>query len=212
MIEDLKWEFPNMTGGWESHPGLSALCQHRWLPRFLSDVRRHCDWVGRRATLLFIDDFSTPRVTRSMQKVLNRLFFQRSSHFLVKLATEAASTFVSEDSSGKNLEDGDDYQLIDMGEESLFLPENDRLGFLNAVFAKRLRIDGRIPGNAITLNDLLGRSGLSKTEFARRLRDTRDDDSIVGTAQSCGAVSASGKVKSASAVLWGGCILWTLVW
>ena len=39
--------------------------------------------------------------------------------------------------SGKNLEDGDDYQLIDMGEESLFLPENDRLGFLNAVFAKR---------------------------------------------------------------------------
>ena len=195
-IEDLKWEFPNMTGGWESYPGLSALCQHRWLPRFLNDVRRHCDWVGKREALLFIDDFSTPRVTRPMQKVLNRLFFQRSPHFLVKLATEAASTFVSEDSSGKNLEDGDDYQLIDMGEESLFLPEEDRLGFLSAVFAKRLRIDGRIPENAIALNDLLGRSGLSKTEFARRLRDTRGDESITDAAISAAPSQRRGKSKA----------------
>ena len=195
-IEDMKWEFPNMTGGWRSYPGLAAMCQHRWLPRFLNDVRRHCDWVGKRETLLFIDDYSTPRVTRSMQKVLNRLFFQRSPHFLVKLATEAASTFVSEDSSGKNLEDGDDYQLIDMGEESLFLPEQDRLGFLNAVFAKRLRIDGRIPENTIALNHLLGKSGLSKTEFARRLRDTRGDSSIADTAQSAAPSQRRGKSKA----------------
>ena len=195
-IEDIKWEFPNLMGDQTLLPGFSALCQHRWLPRFLNDVRRHCDWVGRRETLLFVDDFSTPRVTRSMQTVLNRLFLQRSPHFLVKLATEAASTFVSEDSSGKNLEDGDDYQLIDMGEESLFLSEKDRLGFLDAVFARRLRIDGRIPEKAIGLNDLLGKSGLSKTEFARRLRESRSSETSNGTNQPAAASQRRGRSKA----------------
>ena len=85
--------------------------------------------------LIFIDDFSTPRVSPSMQRVLNRLFLQRSPHFLAKLATEASSSFVSEESSGKSLQDGDDYQLVDMGEEALFLTEEERFAFLGDVFA-----------------------------------------------------------------------------
>jgi hypothetical protein len=106
-----------------------------------------------------------------MQRVLNRLFLQRSPDFLAKLATEASSTFVAEDSSGKNLQDGDDYQLVDMGEESLFLPDKERLTFLNDVFSRRLEIDKRIPRDNNSLGALLGRMPYSKTEFARRLRE-----------------------------------------
>ncbi len=107
-----------------------------------------------------------------MQRVLNRLFLQRSAYFLAKLATEASSAFVPEDSSGKNLEDGDDYQLVDMGEESLILPEHERLAFLNEVFSRRLSLDPRIPSGNFSLRALLGQTGLSKIEFARRLRDS----------------------------------------
>src|SRR5205814_1522890 len=128
-----------------------------------------------RALLLFVDDFSTPRVTVSMQRVLNRLFLQRSADFLSKVATEAWTTFVPEDSSGKTLEDGDDYQLVDMGEESLFLPDGERLAFLTDVFARRLEADARVPSEARTLEGLLGRMNLSKTEFARRLRLSLQD-------------------------------------
>ena len=106
-----------------------------------------------------------------MQRVLNRLFLQRSPHFLAKLATEAWSTFVPEDSSGKALEDGEDYQLIDIGEESLFLADRDRLMFLNEVFSKRLSLDTRLQECAPDLSSLLGRLDLSKTEFARKLRE-----------------------------------------
>ena len=106
-----------------------------------------------------------------MQRVLNRLFLQRSPHFLAKLATEAWSTFVPEDSSGKALEDGEDYQLIDIGEESLFLADRDRLMFLNEVFSKRLSLDTRLQECAPDLISLLGRLDLSKTEFARKLRE-----------------------------------------
>lgn len=170
ILEQIKWTFLNRQAP-AAFPGYAELSQHRWLQRFVQQIRICCPWIADRAVLLFIDDFSTPRVSPSMQRVLNRLFLQRSSEFLAKLATEASSTFVSEDSSGKNLQDGDDYQLIDMGEEALFLPDAERLAFLNEVFSRRLAIDPRVPSGNVSLRAVLGRMPLSKTEFARRLRD-----------------------------------------
>jgi len=169
VLEQIKWKFHG-AGTAGLFPGYDEMSQHRWLPRFVQQVRSCCPWIGERAVLLFIDDYSTPRVSPSMQRVLNRLFLQRSSEFLSKLATEAWSTFVPEDASGKILQDGDDYQLIDMGEESLFLPAKERHAFLNDVFARRLAVDPRMPDDNASLGALLGRMGLSKTEFARRLR------------------------------------------
>jgi hypothetical protein len=170
VLEQIKWKFP-AGGDANLFPGYAELSQHRWLPRLIQQARACCPWIAGKAVLLFVDDFSTPRVSASMQRVLNRLFLQRSPDFLAKMATEAASTFVSEDSSGKNLQDGDDYQLVDMGEESLFLPDSERLAFLKEVFSRRLVLDPRIPKSGGSLQALLGLMPLSKTEFARRLRD-----------------------------------------
>ena len=169
-LEEIKWSFPDAKFD-SPFPGYTKLSQTRWLPHFVSELRAQCCWAANRSVLLFVDDFSTPRVSASMQRVLNRLFLQRSPHFLSKLATEAWSTFVPEDSSGKALEDGEDYQLIDIGEESLFLADRDRLMFLNKVFAKRLSLDARLQELAPDLGNLLGRPNVSKTEFARKLRE-----------------------------------------
>jgi hypothetical protein len=186
LLEQIKWSF---AGGRpdRNFPGYSEMSQHRWLPRFVQQVRKSCPWMTDRAMLLFVDDFSTPRVSESMQRVLNRLFLHRSPDFLAKVATEAWTTFVPEDSSGKNLQDGDDYQLVDMGEESLFLPDRERLAFLSAVFARRLELDPRVPPGGASLASLLGRLNLSKTEFARRLRLTLQEQGrktvVAGTSQ-----------------------------
>lgn len=175
VLEQTKWNFP-LAAESPLFPGYAEMSQHRWLPRFLQQVRRCCPWIGVRSVLLFIDDFSVPRVSRPMQRVLNRLFLQRSPEFLAKVSTEAWSTFIPEDSSGKTLEDGDDYQLVDMGEESLFLPDTERRAFLDEVFARRLGVDPRVPDSAASLRSLLGRTGLTKTEFARRLRTALTED------------------------------------
>lgn len=169
VLEQIKWSFPGNSKT-EVFPGYRELAQHRWLPRFVQQARMCCPWISDRSFLLFVDDFSTPRVSLAMQRILNRLFLQRSPDFLAKLATEAWSTFVPEDCSGKNLQDGDDYQLVDMGEESLFLPDAERLAFLRDVFSRRLAVDPRTTKERASLHVLLGRLGLPKTEFARRLR------------------------------------------
>ena len=177
VLEQIKWTF--LKGEEAAFPGFAELSQHRWLQRFVQEIRSCCSWIDNRAVLLFIDDFSTPRVSPSMQRVLNRLFLQRSPDFLAKIATEAFSTFVSEDSSGKNLQDGDDYQLVDMGAEALFLSDTERLDFLKEVFSRRLSTDPRVPKDSATLKAVLGSMPLSKTEFARRLRDVPNTETNI---------------------------------
>lgn len=194
VLEQTKWSF-GKQGASRLFPGYPELAQHRWLPEFIRLARQCCSWIGDRTVLLFVDDFSTPRVSVSMQRVLNRLLLQRSPEFLAKLATEARSTFFPEDSSGKALEDGDDYQFVDMGEESLFLPDSERLAFLEEVFTRRLATDPRMPKSNVSLRALLGRQGLSKTEFARRLRTSGPDKSttqmpVQGKSQRRGATRA----------------------
>jgi hypothetical protein len=168
-LESVKWKFHQGSVS-SFFPGFDRLSQHRWLASFFEELRGACEWVGKREVLLFVDDYSTPRVSEAIQKILNRFLLQRSPYFLTKLATEAWTSFVAMDSSEKNLQDGDDYQMIDLGEESLFLSDSERLEFLNEVFERRLSIDARVPDACKSLHSLLGRSPLSKTEFARRLR------------------------------------------
>lgn len=179
-LEQIKWRFPREAAG-DAFPGYVEISQHRWLP-YLMQLASGCSWAQGRQLVLFVDDFSTPRVTRSMQSVLNRLFLQRSPSFVAKVATEAPTSFVREDSSGKQLQDGDDFQFVDLGVEAMALNEDDRDAFLDEVLDRRLQTDDKVPEDARSLKDLLGNSGLSKTEFARRLRaDPSDGPKTVPT-------------------------------
>ena len=169
-LEDLKRRFLTRAQV-ADFPGYAEFTHHGWLQTFVPDLRRACPWVAMSIVFFFVDDYTTPRVSMPMQRVLNRVFFQRSHDFVFKLATEAATTFVPEDSSGKTLQDGDDYRLVDMGEESLFMSDMERQLFLNEVFQRRLALDSRVGSDYNTLPSLLGKQGLKKTAFARLLRE-----------------------------------------
>jgi hypothetical protein len=157
-------------------PGQVLFEQHSFLRDLIPALREKCSWVSDRMVFVFLDDYTTPRVSEPMQRVLNRVVFQRSSDFVFKVATEAATTFVAEDSSRKLLQDGDDYKLIDIGEESLFMSEKEREGFLGEVFSRRLSRDPRVGDSCRNLPSLLGRLGMSKTAFARLLRSESPKD------------------------------------
>ena len=80
MLERAKWLFPNRVSR-KALPGLDEMSQFRWLPEFMQRSRELCPWIGARSILLFVDDFSTPRVSGSMQRTLNRLLLQRLTIF-----------------------------------------------------------------------------------------------------------------------------------
>jgi hypothetical protein len=203
-LEVIKSGFPR--GANVGFPGKVALSHFAWLRTFVAKVRDACSWVGQRRLFIFVDDYTIPRVSPSMQRILNRLWFQRSDEFVCKIATEAATTFVPEDASGKLLQDGDDYQMVDLGEESLFMPEPERLEFLEEIFRKRLELDARIPESLATLGALLGISGVTKTEFARRLRDHPSAEETPAVSERRGATRPQALYHGSDtfAALWSG--------
>lgn len=208
LIERLKWQFPKNRGSMD-FPAYGDMAQHRWLPEMIRCLRQVCPWIDDRAVFLFVDDYSTPRVSSSIQMVLNRTFFQRSDQFVCKLATEASTTFVNRDSSGKTLQDADDYLLVDMGEESLGMDDRERERFLGSVFSRRLTQDPRVPSDGHDLSGLLGTLGLSKTEFARRLRREPGEPNtpdVIGPSQRRGATRPRVHYKGADVFcgLWSG--------
>lgn len=175
VLDQIKDQFPKVKNG-PYFPAYMDFARHTWLPRLISLAKRFCPWMDGRGVFIFIDDYTTPRISEPMQNILNRLFFQRSAEFVCKIATESATTFIPTDSSGKFLQDGDDFFLIDMGEEALFMQDAEKEKFLNEIFQRRLAQDQRIPKGSRNLEGLLGHLGKGKLEFARLLRQDRDDE------------------------------------
>jgi len=169
-LEALKWAFLLKSNIRFDNLEISS---HLWFESFLKETaRRCCPWIGsERPVYLLIDDYTIPRIKPLMQQELNRVLFRRSDQYVTKIATEAATTFVQKDSTGKVFQIWEDFALIDMASESIEMGLNERAEFLGEVFAKRLALDDRIPDEGKSLVGLLGRSPLSFAEFARQLRN-----------------------------------------
>jgi hypothetical protein len=209
-LEQIKWGFPR---GEPNFPAYGDFSQIAWLPKLMAVARRLCSWIGSKSVFVFVDDYTTPRISLPMQLTLNRLLFQRSSDFVCKVATESFTTFVAQDDTGKVLQDGDDYQLIDMGEESLFMSEEERSWFLNEIFRRRLALDPRIPSSGQTLEGLLGTLGMKKLEFARRLRAASAEEFIeLGEFPRSRSGASSRRGKTQARVLYYGCEVFSALW
>ena len=145
-----------------------ALAQNDWLKRFVPQLQKRMPWVGDKPVYFFLDDYSLPRVSRSLQKVLNSVLFQRSDCFFFKISTEAPSTLHREDYSDKKLDCPHDYELTDLGSVTIHLPDVERERFLEDVFSRRLDRELRFKNK--TLEQVLGKFDISWAELARRIR------------------------------------------
>ncbi len=77
QLEDIKWAFPRAGISPEFAAG-GEFARISWLPKFMGILRQYATWVGEGPVFIFVDHYSTPRVSRGIQRVLNRIFFQRS--------------------------------------------------------------------------------------------------------------------------------------
>ena len=144
------------------------LAQNDWLKRFVPQLQKRMPWVENKPVYFFLDDYSLPRISRSLQKVLNSVLFQRSDCFFFKISTEAPSTLYRKDYSGKTLDCPHDYELTDLGSVTIHLPDDDRERFLDDVFSRRLSREVRFEDKA--LGDVLGKYDITWAELARKIR------------------------------------------
>lgn len=122
-----------------------------------------------RPIFFFLDDYSSPKVSESVQASLSRVIFQRNSECFFKVSTESVTTLNPQDYDGKLLEETREYDLIDLGDYFLSANDADKTSFLVEVINNRLRLADSISHKDITR--ILGPAGYPRqTDLARAIR------------------------------------------
>jgi Protein kinase domain len=124
-----------------------------------------------RPIYFFIDDYSSPKVTKALQASLNRIFMQRTSSCFYKLSTESPVSFEKSDIDGKIYVEKREFVLQNLGLVYLHTSVAQKLTFIEDVFRRRLKSTASgFP--AQELEDLVGTEPKQNyNELARRIRD-----------------------------------------
>jgi tRNA A-37 threonylcarbamoyl transferase component Bud32 len=155
---------------------LLEMSRNDWLKHFVPKLQQIVPWIGERPLYFFLDDYSLPRVSKVLQKILNSVLFQRSDCFFFKISTESHSTLYREDYTNKVLDAPHDFELTDLGSVTIDLSDEKRRTFLDEVFYRRLAREDKFKGK--TLVDMLGRFDKSWAELARGIRKEVEDDDL----------------------------------
>jgi len=132
-------------------------------------------WIGQKPLYFFLDDYTIPLTTREVQRTLNPIVFKRRQSLFFKVSTEAATSFARAGRHGKPLELHADFELVDLGTESLHQGDAAKIDLLDKVFRPRIDRHDALKRKDLGLEDLLGKTPWSNNELARIMRDeTRD--------------------------------------
>ena len=156
----------------EGYVGPNALFE------FCAVLRSAFSFLKERPFFYFIDDYSTPKITRPLQKSLNRLFMHRNADVFFKLSTESPISFERGDIDDKQYVEEREYNLLNLGLRYLAHAGEEVERFLEDLFQRRFNaVDGF---QCDTLQQLLGDNVRNENETARQFRKKKGRDTFFG--------------------------------
>jgi len=136
-------------------------------------LNENLSFLRGRPFYFFIDDYSSPKVTKALQANLNRIFMQRSSVCFFKLSTESPVSFAKHDIDEKIYVESREFVLQNLGLVYLHAEVEPKLTFIEDVFRRRLG-QSKTNFSARELEDLVGSSSKSNNnDVARQLREDK---------------------------------------
>jgi serine/threonine protein kinase len=115
------------------------------LQRACVTLRDSFSFLRERPIYFFIDDYSSPKVTKDLQSNLNRVLMQRSSCCFFKLATESPVSFSARDVDKKEYVETREFNLLNLGQVFLRDESGRKLNFIEDVFQRRLAAAPKFP-------------------------------------------------------------------
>jgi len=139
------------------------------LVRTCQAISESFSFLRGRPFYFFIDDYSSPKITKELQENLNRIFMQRISECFFKLSTESPASFSISDIDGKIYVEGREFTLLNLGIVYLHARTNEKSEFIDDVFKRRLSAPPSYPVSDLTT--LIGSNAdFNNNEEARKIR------------------------------------------
>jgi energy-coupling factor transporter ATP-binding protein EcfA2 len=145
------------------------------LVRTCQAITESFSFLEGRPFYFFIDDYSSPKITRELQENLNRIFMQRASACFFKLSTESPVSFSPSDIDGKTYVEGREFNLLNLGIVYLHAELNEKSAFIDDVFKRRLSAPPSYPVSDLTT--LIGSNlDFVYNEEARKIRNKQKSE------------------------------------
>jgi len=136
-------------------------------------LNENLSFLRGRPFYFFIDDYSSPKVTKDLQANLNRIFMQRASICFFKLSTESPVSFAKHDVDKKIYVESREFVLQNLGLVYLHAELAPKLTFIEDVFRRRLG-QSKTNFSARELEELVGSSSkTNNNDMARQLREDK---------------------------------------
>ena len=148
------------------------------LLEFCATLRANFSFLKDRPFFYFIDDYSTPKITPTLQQNLNRLFMYRSGDVFFKLSTESPISFERGDIDGKQYVEEREYDLLNLGLRYLKNNGKQVRTFLGDLFQRRFHEVNDFPCDS--LEELIGDNPRNENEAARRFREGKGHNTFCG--------------------------------
>ena len=99
----------------------------------------------------FVDDYSIPKITKDLQRSLNRVLMQRTAECFFKISTESPVSYEQSDMDGKSYVEGREYQFLNLGLVFLKAGKSQVLAYLTDVFERRFKLASSFPVKSLRL-------------------------------------------------------------
>jgi hypothetical protein len=142
-----------------------------YLEKILGTIAKNTQFSKNRSFYMLLDDYSTPLVTESTQRILNAVVFRRCAEVFFKISTESTESLLRVGLNGKPLEDGADFKFIDLGIMAINCDIQEKKDTISAIFEKRIGRYNLFEGKGLTLKRILGEDDLSEVSRALKIRE-----------------------------------------
>jgi hypothetical protein len=142
-------------------------------------IEKNVSWIRDKPLFFFLDDYTTPYVPTDIQLILNPIIFKRRDKMFFKVSTESINSFERVGLNNKPLEERNDFELIDLANESLHYDDDLKLDLLDSIFKRRMDRHPSFKGTGKNLIDLIGHLSISNNELAWALRNAVQGNGLV---------------------------------
>ena len=119
----------------------------------------------------FLDDYTIPIIPRNVQQILNPIIFKRRDSLFFKISTESFISFERTAVRGKPLELHQDFELIDLANESLHQLPREKKALLEKIFKPRIDRHIFLKNHDLSLEHVLGHMNMNSNELAWTIRN-----------------------------------------
>ena len=137
--------------------------------RVCRELRSTFSFLKDRSFHFYIDDYSSPKISRELQVNLNRLVMHRNADVFFKVSTESPVSFERRDIDGKKFVEAREFDFINLGVRYITGDWHQTMVFIGDLFIRRFRAVVSYPVSS--LRDLLGscpRNDNARARVARK--------------------------------------------